>query len=153
LDQVLKFCADFRQTIADDAATAAYEAARAKAQIAPTTKARVNAAAKGLLALREIACEFGSVPLIEATAKQLRAYSHQTELRDHIAQAEKAEFKGNFKKAVDRYQDALFFLRQDHIPDVDPANTIARLEQKITELQGRAKQKPTARPKLPAPPD
>ena len=49
--------------------------------------------------------------------------------------ADKCEFKGEWKKAVSAYQDVLYFLKRDHIPDEEQAEQLAEIEDKIAEMQ------------------
>jgi hypothetical protein len=49
--------------------------------------------------------------------------------------AERSAFKGHYRRAIDRYRDALFYLNQDVVkPDVRHAGT-EKIEQEIAELQ------------------
>ena len=51
--------------------------------------------------------------------------------------AERSAFKGHYRRAIDRYRDALFYLNQDVVKDdVRKAGT-ERIEHKIAELQAR----------------
>jgi len=51
--------------------------------------------------------------------------------------AERSAFKGHYRRAIDRYRDALFYLNQDIVKaDVRQAGT-ARIEQQIAELQAK----------------
>jgi len=49
--------------------------------------------------------------------------------------AEKAAFKGDKKKAIDKYKDALFHIKTDEIPDEQQANEIEKIESRIRELE------------------
>jgi hypothetical protein len=51
--------------------------------------------------------------------------------------AERSAFKGHYRRAVDRYRDALFYLNQEVVKeDVRKAGT-EKIERKIAELQAR----------------
>lgn len=51
--------------------------------------------------------------------------------------AERSAFKGHYRRAIDRYRDALFYLNQDVVkPDVRAAGT-EKIERQITELKAR----------------
>jgi hypothetical protein len=55
--------------------------------------------------------------------------------------AERAAFKGHYRRAVDRYRDALFYLNQDVVKaDVRMAGT-EKIELKIVDLQERLRQR------------
>ena len=55
----------------------------------------------------------------------------------YLEAARKAEFKGNVKKAIDQYQEALFFIRNDDIDDTQQRFEINEIETKLTELRCR----------------
>ncbi|MCZ2260629.1 hypothetical protein [Sporosarcina sp. G11-34] len=103
-----------------------------KAHLAKTATTKINNANKALLTLKQFQDEY------EYTSKELSVsiikYIHQTEYEDLLIKAEKEEFKGNKKKAIDRYQDVLFFLMKDDIDDDIQAVEIMALENKIEEL-------------------
>ncbi len=65
---------------------------------------------------------------------RVRRFSHQTQLNAYLEAARKAEFKGQKKKALDQYLEALYFLRSDEIDDSLQAEKISELEAKISEL-------------------
>ena len=51
--------------------------------------------------------------------------------------AERSAFKGHYRRAMDRYRDALFYLNQDVVkPEVRQAGT-AKIEREIADLQAR----------------
>lgn len=55
--------------------------------------------------------------------------------------AERAAFKGHYRRAVERYRDALFYLNQDVVKsDVRMAGT-EKIERKIVDLQERLRQR------------
>ena len=54
----------------------------------------------------------------------------------YVETAEKAEFKGNTKQALDQYLEALYFLKTDDVDDQLQAAEIARISRKIAELGG-----------------
>ncbi|MCA1577287.1 MAG: hypothetical protein LC794_07985 [Acidobacteria bacterium] len=55
--------------------------------------------------------------------------------------AERSAFKGHYRRAMDRYRDALFYLNQDVVkPEVRQAGT-EKIEREIADLQGRLQQR------------
>jgi hypothetical protein len=58
--------------------------------------------------------------------------------------AERSAFKGHYRRAIDRYRDALFYLNQDGVkPEVRQAGT-EKIEREITELQEKLRQRKNA---------
>lgn len=113
---------------------AAVEAARSKASLATTHKAKLTLFSKSLLQLRE--CESKVT-----TSKQFDLNRIEKELLDlmlnaYLEGANKCEFKGQLKKALDIYLDALYFLKTDHIDDSTQREQIAAIEKKVVELGG-----------------
>lgn len=126
-----------RNGVIHDAIASTYEDARAKAQLALTPRAKIKACNDGILKLRELAKSFGDRPEIEPIVRALKKHACTLEYRSFIEAAQKAEFKGSFKKALDQYQEALYFLRTDEIDDSDQQRAIVSLESKIEELKDR----------------
>jgi len=57
--------------------------------------------------------------------------------------AERSAFKGHYRRAIDRYRDALFYLNQDAVkPDVRAAGT-EKIESEIADLQGKLRHRKT----------
>ena len=57
--------------------------------------------------------------------------------------AERSAFKGHYRRAIDRYRDALFYLNQDAVKtDVRMAGS-EKIERKIAELEERLRQRET----------
>ena len=54
--------------------------------------------------------------------------------RGRIEDAKKAEFKNQRKKALDKYYEALYFLKNDEIDDSLQQDHISMIESKIKEL-------------------
>lgn len=55
--------------------------------------------------------------------------------------AERSVFKGQYRRAIDRYRDALFYLNQDAVkPEVRAAGT-EKIEREIVDLQGKLRQR------------
>ncbi|NLE21927.1 MAG: hypothetical protein GX624_03990 [Actinobacteria bacterium] len=73
---------------------------------------------------------------LAAYEAEARAAVHGAKLGGFIEAAEKAEFKGNKKRALDQYQEALYFLKTDDIADDSQASEIARIAAKVEKLGG-----------------
>lgn len=105
-----------------------------------TKASRISSANKALLLLEQ-AEEDSDVDYPPEVIADWRnfftAFVHHAELADLLLKADKAEFKGEWKKAVSAYQDVLYFLKRDHIPDKEQAEQIAFVEEKIEEMQQR----------------
>jgi cell division FtsZ-interacting protein ZapD len=71
---------------------------------------------------------------LDAIEQRARQLHHKTRLNTFVDAASKAEFKGQLKKALDQYQEALYFLRSDDIEDAQQTGEIEGIEAKIAEM-------------------
>jgi hypothetical protein len=53
---------------------------------------------------------------------RIKAYTHKIQIKSFLDEADKAEFIGNMKKALDQYQEGLYFLKKDNIDDTQKSN-------------------------------
>jgi len=123
-----------RDEIVLEAVTAEVENALAKAEIAATPRTSINEANKALLKIREARKEVRGQAKLDEIEARIQRFSHETQLNAYLEAARKAEFKGQKKKALDQYQEALYFLRSDKIDDSLQAEKIREIEAKISKL-------------------
>ena len=121
------------QLVVNEAKTVAGKAFE-KSSVASTPKAKERALAAGILKIREIAESIDERAPVSSLEHQLRQEIHRVTLEGYLEAARKAEFKGNIKKAVDQYQEALFFVRNDDIDDAQQQPSIRQIETKLAEL-------------------
>ncbi|MDD5556781.1 MAG: hypothetical protein PHN82_05965 [bacterium] len=119
--------------ILDEANTVA-DKAREKASVASTPKARERALAAGILKVREVAETLDDTSGVKTLEQRLRHEIHRVTLDGFLEAARKAEFKGNVRKAIDQYKEALFFIRNDDIDDTQQESEISEIESKLKEL-------------------
>jgi len=108
-----------------------------KAELATRIKTSLNNANSALLKVLEAKKEINNPSKLDDLEKRIRAYTHQIQLKSFLDAADKAEFKGNTKKALDQYQEALYFLKTDDIDDEVQQSEMMRIQTKIDELQQR----------------
>ncbi len=109
-----------------------------KARIAKTVTGKVNSATKALEVLKAaLGNEYIDKDKVRKSAMAVQLFINQEQLKDYELKAERFEFKANYKKALDLYQDALFFLKKDDIDDSEQAKDIQRIEKKIEEMRER----------------
>lgn len=110
--------------------------AQDKASLPATPRTKERALAAAVLKVRNVAEAAGESGGVEAPhLEQLHHEIHRVKIEGFLGAARKAEFKGNMKKAVDPYQEALFFLSNDDVDDAGQAEEIGRIEAKIQELR------------------
>ena len=110
------------------------EKAFEKSSLASTANAKERALAAGVLKLREITQGLKKHSLVKPMEEKLRQEIHRVILDGYLEAARKAEFKGNIKKAIDQYQEALYFIRNDDIDDAQQQSSIREIEVKLEEL-------------------
>lgn len=132
--QLLSQYASMRDQIVLEGIKAEVEKALAKAEIATTPRTSINEANKALLKIQEGKQELRDQAKLDQLEARVRRFTHETQLNAYLEEARKAEFKGQKKKALDQYQEALYFLRSDEIDDSLQAEKIGEIEAKISEL-------------------
>ncbi len=123
--------------------------AQRKADVAQTVKTKAGALRKGLLSVREYGAKASTPGVVRPFEQDLQRRVARTELAGYLDEAQKAEFKGNKKKALDQYYEALYFLNHEYASDLQGQRS--NIEAKITALGGKL---PTAgSAELPPPAD
>jgi hypothetical protein len=110
--------------------------ARAKADVAVSGKTKIGHLTKALLTIRDYKGKASSPNLLAGLERDVADLLHQVQLDIFLDAARKAEFKGQRKKALDQYYEALYFLKNDDIEDSLQAKHISAIETKIAELGG-----------------
>ena len=136
--EMIKEIGELRQDLFIQEARAIYDATNSKAEVASTPKVKERAYAAAAVKLKELNREAGNLVQIAELEHYLTSAIHRVTLEGFLEAARKAEFKGNTKKALDQYQEALFFLRNDNIDDQSQADEIRHIEAKIASLQAGA---------------
>lgn len=124
-----------KELVIEEAHKAARKATE-KASVVSTPSAKERALAAGILKVREITESLDNREEADAIEQRLRNEVHRATLEGFLEAARKAEFKGNTKKAIDQYQEALFLLKNDHIPDEEQHSQLDEIQTKLNELQG-----------------
>jgi hypothetical protein len=127
---------EHRQEVVDTELTAIVRKAKQKASLAATPRTQERALATAVIKVREVSEAAGANEESAAGhVADLESEIHRVKLDGFLEAARKAEFKGNAKKAVDQYQEALFLLRNDDVDDACQAEEMSQIEAKIRELQ------------------
>jgi len=132
--QYLKKYTAKRVQIILEGLTEVVEKALSKAKIASTVNTSITHANKALFEIQEKRQKLTDSSKLNQLESQVRKFIHETRLNAYLEAARKAEFKGQKKKALDQYQEALYFLRNDKIDDSVQAEEIKEIEAKISDL-------------------
>jgi len=112
------------------------ESAFMKSDTATTVRTKLTPLTKTLTNVREYKSQVNDPRALFELEAQLMTRINLTQLRDYLDKARRAEFKGQRKKALDQYYEALYFLKSDEIDDSFQAEYISEIEGKIVELGG-----------------
>lgn len=125
-----------RQVILGDARELV-DAAVYKADVASSPKAKERALSAALVKLRDVVKLLDDAEDTEELEQKLRQLMHRATLDGYLEEARKAEFKGNVKKAIDQYQEALYFIKNDGIDDELQQDQIGPIESKLKTLSAK----------------
>lgn len=117
------------------------EKGKAKFEIASTPQSKINEINKVLFKIQDYEKEIKDKTQINKTEKEINKFKHKAQLSIYLETAKKAEFKGQNKKALDQYQEALYFLKNDEIDDKFQKDNINKIENKIKDLDNYRKDK------------
>lgn len=84
-----------------------------KATLAKTVSTKINNANKALLVIKEFDDKYGYRS--EEKASKILFFINDSQLNDYIEKGDKEQFKGNNKKAINYYMEALFFISRNEV--------------------------------------
>lgn len=105
-----------------------------KSKISTTTASKVSAISKVILKINDYIKKFPDEKDLVTMESGLRKAIQEIQLNAFVEDGKKAEFKGNKKKALDKYYEALYFLQHDEIDDALQSDVINTIDAKIREL-------------------
>lgn len=123
-----------RDKLVLDHLASAFEAATYRVPLTISAKSKINQLNKILLKARDYKDRLVTRTSLDALERRIIEMIHKIQLEGYLNDASKAEFKGQRKKALDQYYEALYFLKHDEIDDALQAAHISKIEAKIAEL-------------------
>lgn len=114
-----------------------------KSDTATTTRTKLTPLTNALAKVRHHKAEVNDPIRLFQLEAELTARSNLIQLNDFLDKARKAEFKGQQKKALDQYLEALYFLKTDETDGSLQAEYIEGVEAKVVELGGDLPPAPT----------
>lgn len=132
--ELIKEYTTMRDQIVLDSVTIDVEKLLNKAEISDTPRTIINEINKAILKIREGKKELLDQSKLDQIEQQVLNLKHKTQLNAYLDLAHKAEFKGQKKKALEQYQEALYFLQNDEIDDSLQKEKIDEIKTKISEL-------------------
>jgi hypothetical protein len=106
-----------------------------KSELTSSSKTAVNSINASLLKIREAKGLLNDPDKVADREERMKKLAHKIQLNGHLEAARKAEFKGQTKKAIDQYQEALYFLKNDDIDDSKQKKEIQEIEENLARLQ------------------
>ena len=132
--EVINQVREKRTEVVREGAEEIVRVALAKAGASVSQKTAITAAEQALTKLAEVSSRLTDPVDVRDLERRLLALIHDKRLEGHIAAAEKAEFKGQHKKALDAYREALYLLRTDTTSDAQQAPLILKIEEALERL-------------------
>ena len=111
--------------------------ARTKSQNATTSASKISPYNKIIDTIGSFYQVLDDVSELERIEQETRVEMDEVQLAAELERAERAEFKGQKKKALDAYLDALFLIRKDSIDDAHQVSEIRHIEAKVRDLGGK----------------
>jgi len=105
-----------------------------KAEIETSHKKSANEISKALIKIKEGKRELKNPSMLDELESKIESIKYKTELNEYIENAQRFEFKGKERKALDQYQEALFFIKSKKIENIITSDKINEIENKINEL-------------------
>jgi len=105
-----------------------------------SSRTNINQLSKILTQINDIESKLHNPEIINPMRQKISSQINQIQLNSYLEDAEKAEFKGKKKIALDKYYEALYFLQHDKIDDSLHQSKILRIKSKIVELGGTINQ-------------
>lgn len=125
-----------RNAIIKEALEAEANSAILKAGVSASSTSKINLLTKVLLHVQEYKGKVSDSSILKETENMVSRKVAELHLNSYLDKAKMEEFKGNTKKALDHYYEALYFLKNDECA-VSLQNEHAQIiEQKIKDLGG-----------------
>jgi tetratricopeptide (TPR) repeat protein len=106
-----------------------------EAQQRARTFDKIETANKALECIDSALCVYPNEAELHASKLAIGEFIASVKVAHWVELAERSAFKGHYRRAIDRYKDALFYLNQDAVkPDVRRTGS-ERIEKEIAKLQ------------------
>lgn len=134
--QFMKTMEAQKSTLIENTLKREVEDAFAKSASLTSVNAKASALAKVSVRIESFLSHASAPASLPELKQKVQDAITEVRLDAHLEAARKAEFKGQKKKALDAYYEALYLLRHDEVDDALQADKIRPIEDKIRELGG-----------------
>lgn len=132
--EMVKIYTDKRGRIIKEGLREEARQAMEKSKLATTVNGRITPLTKVILKVNDYRKDLPNDRDLDILENGLKKVIQDLQLKAYMDDAKLAEFKGNKKKALDKYYEALYFLQHDDIDDRFQSSDINDIEAKIKEL-------------------
>jgi hypothetical protein len=98
---------------------------------------KVEAALRGLSVIRSAQEHYPDEPELAASATAINEFIASAKVAHWIELAERSAFKGHYRRAIERYKDALFYLSRENVRDEERNEISTRISREIDLLRAR----------------
>jgi hypothetical protein len=108
-----------------------------EAQQRARTFDKIETANKALECIDSALHVYPEEPELKESRNAIGEFIASVKVAHWVELAERSAFKGHYRRAIDRYRDALFYLNQDVVKEDVRAAGTEKIERQIAELQSR----------------
>jgi len=106
---------------------------------------RIESANRALHCLESALQFYPQETELQESSAAIREFISSVKVAHWVELAERAAFKGHYRRAIDRYKDALFYLGRGVMKEEVRAASSERIEREIESLQIRLRSQKTAK--------
>lgn len=117
----------------------AVDKAVTKVETSASAKSKATALSSAIVKIVENKNLLTKAGGLDALERETRERLRQVQLDGFLEAAQKAEFMGQMKKALDQLREALYFIKTDQVDDAQQSGVIQVIQAKIDELQSAQK--------------
>lgn len=112
-----------------------------EAQQRARTSERIEAANRALHCLESAMQFYPSEPELLESSVAIREFIASVKVAHWVELAERSAFKGHYRRAIDRYKDALYYLSREAVKEEARLVSTERIQREISSLQARLRER------------
>ena len=110
-----------------------------EAQRRVTVADKIEMATRALDVIDSALKVYPDEPELHQSVNAIREYIASVKVAHWVELAERATFKGQYRRAIDRYRDALFYLSRENMSELTRSESAERITREIDLLRARMK--------------
>jgi hypothetical protein len=126
---------DMRDGIIEETLRKQYDDVKTRLDVGQSLSRIEDAIVKLIMEIKEYKSNLNNKSHLDALENDIMKFQNRIQLGRYTDGAKKAEFKGQWKKALDQYKEALFYLKNDKFDDIEQNTQINQMNSKIEELE------------------